>query len=160
MTRGGCLCGAVRFEVGEPAAREGESPSAGAFELCHCTRCRKASGSAFAAGLAVPSDALRWTRGRDRVVHYEAPVLERPPAYERWFCRHCGAPVPPLRSRGPWTEIPAGSLDDDPGRRPERHIFAAHAPPWLPLADDGLPRPGAAELAALRRGSGRRRAGA
>jgi len=156
MIRGGCLCGGVRFAIGGPAAGKGQARPPGAFELCHCARCRKASGSAFAAGLAVRSDALQWTRGRDLVARYQAPVRQQPPAYERWFCRQCGAPVPPLRARGPWTEIPAGSLDDDPGRRPERHIFAAHAPPWLPLPDDGLPRPGAAELAALRRGAGRR----
>ena len=47
--RGACLCGGVRFEV---------ERAAGPFELCHCSRCRKVSGSAFVAGLGVRADDL------------------------------------------------------------------------------------------------------
>ena len=43
---GSCLCGGVRFEIAK---------ALGPFELCHCSRCRKASGSAFAAMLGVRS---------------------------------------------------------------------------------------------------------
>ena len=40
--KGSCLCGAVRYEVtGTPTA----------FDLDHCSRCRKSSGSAFRAEL-------------------------------------------------------------------------------------------------------------
>ena len=42
MMQGGCLCGAVRFELDR---------AVGPFELCHCNRCRKTTGSAYAAGL-------------------------------------------------------------------------------------------------------------
>jgi len=44
MIRGSCLCGGVKFEI---------TRAVGPFELCHCARCRKASGSAFVAGLGV-----------------------------------------------------------------------------------------------------------
>ena len=44
MIQGGCLCGGVRFEIDR---------AVGPFELCHCRRCRKASGSAFMAGIGV-----------------------------------------------------------------------------------------------------------
>ena len=52
--RGSCLCGSVTFEVQGP-------PSA--FRYCHCSRCRKASGSAHAANMLVPETQFRWLAG-------------------------------------------------------------------------------------------------
>jgi hypothetical protein len=51
MMQGGCLCGAVRFELDR---------AVGPFELCHCNRCRKTTGSAYAAGLGVRVADFRW----------------------------------------------------------------------------------------------------
>ena len=55
MIHGSCLCGALRFEITKPA---------GPFELCHCTRCRKVTGSAFFAGLYVRADDFRLVQGK------------------------------------------------------------------------------------------------
>ena len=138
MIGGGCLCGAVRFEFDR---------AVGPFELCHCSRCRKASGSAFVAGIGVRTAEFRLLCGRELIVSYEAPILERPPAYRTTFCSRCGSPVPLPNLHADWLEIPAGCLDDDPGLRPERHILVELRAPWFEI-HDALPR---LDRAALRR---------
>jgi hypothetical protein len=141
MISGSCLCGGVRFEI---------ERTVGPFELCHCSRCRKASGSAFAALVGVRTKDFRFLAGRELVARYEAPLLERPPPYAVCFCRRCGSPVPEPDPAPPWFELPAGLLEGDPGARPDKHIFAELAPPWLEIRDD-LPRLTKAELVEWRR---------
>ena len=143
MIRGSCLCGGVRFEVDR---------AVGPFELCHCSRCRKASGSAFVAGLGVRVAEFRLTSGRELIQVYEAPIREHPPAYRVAFCTRCGSPVPDPPAGATWFEIPAGLLDDDPALGPDRHIFVEHQAPWHAISD-ALPRLTKAELVSLRKGS-------
>ena len=128
MIKGSCLCGAVAFEVrGEPIA----------FGFDHCSRCRKSSGSAFGAELICRAADFRWSRGESSIRTYEAPVRETPPGYQRVFCQECGAPVPGVR--GDVVLVPAGAIDDDPGIRPQGHIFVAYKAPWFEITD-GLPQ--------------------
>ena len=127
---GSCLCGAVGFELAAPTTP---------IELCHCVRCRKAYGSAFAATFYVRASQFRWTRGRDRVSVYDAPIRAHPPAYRHVFCRECGSALPIERSEAGLVEIPAGVMDGDPGARPLRHIFVAQRASWFEITD-GLPR--------------------
>jgi len=130
MVRGSCLCGGIRFAI------EGELTP---IQLCHATRCRKASGAAFAAEMLAPRDGFRFERGQELVVHYEAPLLEEPPAYRRAFCRVCGSPLPVPLGDSAWVIVNPGTLDDDPGTRPFRHAFVDQAAPWHDRSDD-LPR--------------------
>ncbi len=144
MIRGGCLCGGVRFELRR---------AVGPFELCHCTRCRKASGTAFAARIGVDTADYRLLQGADLVATFEAPVALRPPGYRAAFCRRCGSPVPAPPPGAAWFEIPAGLLDDDPGLRPDRHIYVEHAAAWHEIGD-ALPQLTKQEIRELRaRGS-------
>lgn len=140
MMHGSCLCGGVTFEVDE---------AIGPFELCHCPRCRKVSGSAFFAGVYVEAHAFRLTSGQELIRSYEAPLLERPPAYRVTFCSRCGSPVPDEPADGETIEIAAGLFDDDPGRRPDKHIFVDVRSPWFEI-DDTLPRLTKAELIEVR----------
>jgi hypothetical protein len=144
MIRGGCLCGGVQFEIAR---------TVGPFELCHCSRCRKASGSAFVAGLGVRVDDFRVLRGAELVRRYEAPIRERPPAYRVAFCSRCGSPVPDPPAGATWFEVPAGLLDDDPDARPDKHIFVECKSPWFEIRD-GLPQLTKAELVESRRPRG------
>ena len=126
--KGTCLCGAVRYKVtGTPTG----------FDLDHCSRCRKSSGSAFKAELIFEAAEFAWVSGQALVKTYEAPVRERRPGYRRTFCSVCGGPVPTLD--GGEVNIPAGTLDDDPGLRPQRHIFVAFKAAWFDITDE-LPR--------------------
>jgi len=139
MIHGSCLCGGIRFEF---------TKSAGPFELCHCRRCRKVSGSAFFSGLYVRIEDFRLVEGRELITTYEAPILREPPAYRVSFCRRCGSSVPNpdaiptqqrTRGRSGLVEIPAGLLDEDPGTTPDKHIFIELKSPWFEITD-GLPQ--------------------
>jgi hypothetical protein len=103
-----------------------------AFDLCHCSRCR-ASGSAFLAELEFKAAEFEWVCGQSLVRTYEAPVRKTPPGYRRTFCTVCGAPVPTV-DRG-IIRVPAGTLDGDPGIRPQRHLFVDFKAPWFEIAD-------------------------
>lgn len=138
---GSCLCGGVRFEVERVA---------GPFELCHCNRCRKVSGSAFAAGVGVKASDYRLLAGAELIRDYEAPILEKPPAYRVSFCTRCGSTVPNPAPSDKWLEIAAGLFEDDPGVAPDKHIFVEHVAPWFHIHDH-LPRYTKAELIELRR---------
>lgn len=142
MIRGSCLCGGVRFEVAK---------AQGPFELCHCSRCRKASGSAFMPGIGVRREDFRLLAGRDLIRTFDAPIRESPPAYRSCFCSRCGSPVPDPTSDSPWFEIAAGVLDDDPGIRPQRHIMVDCKSSWFTIADS-LPQLDRAALTAFRQG--------
>ena len=143
MLTGSCLCGGVRFEIAR---------AVGPFELCHCRRCRKASGAAFAAMVGVRRRDFRLIEGAELVATYDAPILEKPPPYRVFFCRRCGSPVPNPDPGAEWFEVPAGLLDGDPGVRPDKHIFVDLKAPWHEIADS-LPRLDAAGLRLLRASS-------
>jgi hypothetical protein len=119
MIRGSCLCGAVTYEFQAPTE---------IFVLCHCNRCKKASGSAFAAGMTV--SGLKFLSGEELISCYEAPLLVMPPRYRRDFCSACGSPVPsPTQHPGVYA-VSAGSLDDDPGVSPQEHVWVNCEAPW------------------------------
>ena len=115
---GSCLCGAVAFAV---------NPPFGGFRYCHCSRCRKASGSAHAANLFLPRAQFQWLTGQDKVKRYDHAQSQR---FSVWFCSDCGCRVPhEIRTRDDML-IPAGLLDRDPGMRPENNIFWASKAEW------------------------------
>ncbi len=144
MISGGCLCGAIRFEI---------DAFVGPFELCHCSRCRKSSGSAFVSGIGVRARNFRWLRGPDSIRTYEAPVVEHPPGYRSTFCGVCGSPAPDLvgtTEEDDWIEVAAGTLDGDPVLRPDRHIFIECGSQWFEIAD-ALPQTTKEELIVMRK---------
>ena len=124
MITGSCLCGTVRWRM-EPPYLE--------MNHCHCSMCRKAHAAPFATHLVVASDQFGMTDGTDNVTTYKSS-----PNFQRQFCSRCGSVAPTLRPNDV-IAAPAGCLDDDPGFRPERHIFAAETPDWDTIAGT-LPR--------------------
>jgi hypothetical protein len=140
MIRGSCLCGGVQFEIDE---------AVGPFELCHCSRCRKTSGSAFVAGLGVRVRDFRLISGSELIRAYEAPLVEFPPPYRVTFCSTCGSPVPSPPPEAKWFEIPAGLLEGDPNIRPDKHIFVECKSSWYSITDS-LPQLTKSQLIELR----------
>ena len=121
---GSCLCGAVRYELTkEPVWAHN----------CHCSRCRKTRGTAFAANLFVPSDGFRFTSGEDQLQSYRPPGAER---FMHAFCRHCGSSMPWFNRGHGVMVIPMGTLDDDPRFPPRAHIFVASKAPWFAITDE------------------------
>ena len=115
---GSCLCGSVQFAITPPVA---------VFRYCHCSRCRKASGSAHASNLFLPQAQFQWTGGEALIQRFDLPGAKR---FSVWFCAQCGSRVPhKARDRDAYL-VPAGLLDGDPGVRPENSIFWASRAPW------------------------------
>ena len=111
-TAGSCLCGAVRYAYSGTPAR---------MVNCHCSRCRRQLSAAFGTFISVPHAAFEWLAGEDQIGNYKMPDAQFKGSA---FCRTCGSQVPRRRDETS-TQIPAGSLDDDPGARPSANIFVA-----------------------------------
>ena len=124
---GGCLCGAVRFEVTEPLVSSG---------YCHCTRCQRRTGTAASPGARIAPGSLRVLAGEEHIKAYEPED-----GFAKVFCSACGSALWSRSQEDPDIfSIRLGAFDDDPGIRPTYRQFVAYAAPWEPLPDDGLPR--------------------
>jgi len=80
-TTGQCLCGAVKFRI------SGEFES---FFLCHCSRCRKDSGSAHSANLFSSTAKLIWVSGEAKIKTFRLPASR----HMKSFCSDCGSALP------------------------------------------------------------------
>jgi hypothetical protein len=125
--RGSCLCGGVRFEIDLPFLRANH---------CHCSRCRKHSGTFGLTQGRVPREAFRLVAGEEliRVYRPDGGAVKA-------FCSECGSSL----FGGNWPDGPEisvrlGSLDGDPEIRPQYHSFVDSRAVWEELPDDGLPR--------------------
>lgn len=115
---GACLCGSVKFAIRPPYS---------AFRYCHCSRCRKASGSAHASNLFVPRAQFEWRAGESSIRRFDMREAQR---FSVWFCSECGCRVPhKVRTREDML-VPAGLLEGDPGIKPECSIFWESKAPW------------------------------
>jgi ADP-ribosyl-[dinitrogen reductase] hydrolase len=120
--KGSCLCGAVRYEVDRLDMPIGH---------CHCATCRKAQGSAYATTAGVLREHFRWTAGEGTLSTYESS-----PGKLRRFCSVCGSHLMAERPAQPHVILRVATLDDDPGIRPDKHIWTSHDVPWLTDAGD------------------------
>ena len=125
--QGGCLCGAVRFEITAPLLSAG---------YCHCTHCQRRTGTGSSVGGRVPQAGFRLLQGEQQLRTYEPPV-GRP----KLFCASCGSA---LFSGDPFSDeevaVRMGALDRDPAIRPQYRQFVDSAAPWEPIPEDGLQR--------------------
>jgi hypothetical protein len=121
---GGCLCGAIRYEI-DP------DPSDPA-DYCHCGQCRKATGAPVAAWIQVAPD-------RFRVVSGTARRFESSAAASRWFCAACGSPLYMTDAGGRSVGILLGTLDHPDEIRPALHGWTSARISWFDTRDR-LPR--------------------
>jgi len=124
--RGSCLCNGIQYRVTGPLTEPLN---------CHCSMCRKATGSAFRTRAAVATDAFQWVQGEDLLSRYESS-----PGNVRTFCRVCGSTLVTIFPGAPETlGLALGTLDDDPGIEPQLHVFVGSKAPWHDITD-ALPR--------------------
>ena len=108
MAKGSCLCGTVTFSVSDKASN---------MTHCHCSICRKTHGALFAT--YYDSSDLIITSGDEAIQTYESS-----PGFVRSFCNRCGSTLPEVSTQSDGeVYVPAGLMDEDPGIRPEAHIF-------------------------------------
>jgi hypothetical protein len=123
--QGGCLCGAVRFELTAPFLHAG---------YCHCTHCQRRTGTGSSANGRVPRDGFRLLQGAEQLRAFQPPE-----GVPKLFCQTCGSA---LFSGDPFNDeqvaVRLGTLDGDPGIRPQYRQFVASAAVWEPLPQDGL----------------------
>jgi hypothetical protein len=123
MYQGSCLCGRIKYEI------RGELGPVG---LCHCSRCRKANGSAFLAGAQIKPEELFLTAGQECLGDFESS-----PGVHRIFCKHCGSPLFSRRPGPPEViRLRIGTLDTSVRDRVQSHIFYADRAPWFEFHDD------------------------
>jgi ADP-ribosyl-[dinitrogen reductase] hydrolase len=115
--KGSCHCGAVAYEAG---------PLVGPINHCHCITCRKTHSAAYNTAARVAREGFRWLRGEDSLKAYEST-----PGKKRWFCSNCGCHLAAMLDNSSYVILRLGSLDDDPGARPQQHIWRSHDVPWL-----------------------------
>jgi hypothetical protein len=119
-TQGSCLCGTMRYEIDGPFIH---------MMNCHCSICRKHHGAPFATFVSASDAGFRWLSGEDHLGYYESS-----PGARRSFCLTCGT-VGPLLMQG-MVIVAAGTLDGDPGLRPQAHMFVGSKAPWHTISDD------------------------
>lgn len=115
---GGCLCGAVRYEASGKPTR---------FYHCHCSRCRKSSGTGHATNLFLADSQLVFIQGESFLKSYKIPEAER---FTRQFCSECGSSVPRYAKALDGVIIPAGSLDTEPPIKPQARIYWDSRAEW------------------------------
>jgi hypothetical protein len=119
--RGACLCGAVRYEVAD------------AFEYalnCHCSRCRRATGSAFKPFGGIGRDRLRLVAGSDNLLIWGDDLTHDA------HCRTCGSLLYSIVRDGMYAHVTYGTLLDAPTLLPTRHIMVGSKAPWYTITDD------------------------
>jgi hypothetical protein len=123
---GGCLCGAVRYEV-RGALRD--------VLICHCEECRRWHGH-ICASTAAGKDELVLTEQRG-LRWIDSPRSDA--RARRGFCGECGSSLfwdPPGRQT---ISIAAGTLDSGAGLKVVSHWYVSQAGEYYELPDDGLP---------------------
>ncbi len=124
---GGCLCGAVHYEG------EGEAIFSG---HCHCTDCRKSSGTGHCSHMVVPTNAVKITGTLTQF----AKKADSGFLVTRFFCPACGSPIYSTNTRWPdMFAIRASSLDDPDVFAPQMIVYDSRRVAWDAI-DADLPR--------------------
>lgn len=121
---GSCLCGTVSYQYVGPVK---------VFQYCHCSRCRKFTGSAHASNIIIDPSQFQWLTGEESVGRFELPGAKY---FATSFCKTCGSSLPWLTKSGKAMVIPAGTLNDDPKEKPVHNIFIADKAPWFEHVSD------------------------
>ena len=121
---GSCLCGSISYTT------TGQSNK---FWHCHCSRCRKASGTGHASNILTRPDTFEWTAGEHLLKSFQVPDAK---LFHTVFCTVCGSPMPRVAPDSSFALIPAGSVDGDPGIRPSGRIYQDSRADWSCATED------------------------
>ena len=118
---GKCFCGAVQYAVADEFDYAAN---------CHCSNCRRTTGSAFKPFAGIARAKLSVTRGEDQLMRFGDQNGHDA------HCRACGSLLYSLVRDGAFVHVAMGTLIDDPTIRPSKHIFVGSKAPWYTITDD------------------------
>lgn len=121
---GRCFCGAVHYTVADQFVYAAN---------CHCSNCRRTTGSAFKPFAGIEREKFVVTKGE------EARMIFGDDKGHDAHCARCGSLLYSLVRDGAWVHVAMGTLLDDPSIRPTAHIFVGSKAPWFTITD-GLPQ--------------------
>ena len=127
MYQGSCLCGQIQYQVNK---------FIGAFYFCHCSQCRKETGSSFGSNASVQTRDFLITQGEAHLKDY------RNEKYRRTFCDECGSHIyAQLISNPGILRLRMGTLNTplDHAIEPVGHVFVDSKAEWTTFCDD-LPK--------------------
>lgn len=120
MYKGSCLCGSIQFELDGNVTE---------IIHCHCSLCRKASGSAYATNGFINAQDLKLTDRDSTLTFYESSEGKR-----KYFCKSCGSPIYSSNAQSPERyRLRLGALDSDISGRPISHNFVTSKANWEDL---------------------------
>ncbi len=121
LLAGKCLCGAVHYEVADEFLYAAN---------CHCSNCRRATGSAFKPFAGIERAKLAIVRGADSL------MLFGDATGNDTHCGTCGSLLFSVVRDGAFIHVAVGTLVDAPSIRPDKHIFVGSKAPWFTITDD------------------------
>ncbi len=126
MYQASCLCGGVKLTI------KGVISS---IIHCHCSLCRKSSGTAYATNGFVEREDVTISDGEELITFYEMK-----PGKKRHFCRRCASPLFSSNDQDlKRYRLRLGILDSDINERPISHNFVTSKADWDEM-DEILPR--------------------
>lgn len=118
---GKCLCGAVQYAVADEFVYAAN---------CHCSNCRRTTGSAFKPIAGIERDKFVLTEGGDNLL-----IFGDQNGHDA-HCKLCGSLLYSLVREGAFVHVAMGTLVDHPAIRPSKHIFVGSKAPWYTITDD------------------------
>ena len=119
---GQCLCGAVRYEVADEFRYAAN---------CHCSDCRRATGSAFKPFAGIERHKLRLSNGNSNCM-----IFGDEKSSHDVHCGVCGSLLYSVVGDGAFAHVTLGTLTDTPTIRPTAHIFVGDKAPWYEITDN------------------------
>ncbi|AIF47951.1 GFA family protein [Dyella japonica] len=118
---GRCYCGEVRYQVEDAFLYAAN---------CHCSQCRRTTGSAFKPFAGIEREKLRVTQGGGYLL-----VVGEANGHDA-HCGRCGSLLYSVVRDGAFVHVTMGTLVDTPAIRPQKHIFVGSKAPWFDITDD------------------------
>jgi hypothetical protein len=118
---GKCFCGAVHYTVADEFLYAAN---------CHCSDCRRTTGSAFKPFAGIEREKLTVTEGTDKIMIYGEDDGNDT------HCKLCGSLLYSVVRAGAFVHVAMGTLVDSPTIRPAKHIFVGSKAPWFTITDD------------------------
>lgn len=118
---GECLCGSVRYVVRDEFVYA---------QNCHCSNCRRATGSAFKPFAGIEREKLTVTAGEEGLL-----IFGDEQGHDA-RCSKCGSLLFSVVREGAFVHVAMGTLVDAPSIRPSAHIFVGSKAPWFTITDE------------------------